>query len=923
MINQLQWLGLVASSLLVLGVGPVWAQGKKVQNRENLATSAQRVADRGDAYGGLRLRELVNHNIATQDKVRPRKQTSSRIRQLSEVERPSTSAQMLVQSPTPSNPSNLGGEVVPITSVKANPTSKGVEVILETPRGDQLQVTNRSTGNNFIVDVAGGQLRLPSGEAFTFRSDKPIEGITEITVTNLDANTVRVTVVGVAVLPTVELFDDNAGLVFAVASTATATQPPQQPSQTPQAQPPENQTQPKPSTGDEPIELVVTGEQDSYRTTDGSTATKTDTPLRDIPQSIQVIPQQVLQDQQVTNLQEALRNVPGVSQGTNPSGRGTFDLPVIRGFNAGGDILRNGLKDPTNQYIGFEAAGLERIDVLKGPASVLYGQGSLGGVVNYVTKQPLREPYYSLEASAGNFNLYRGAIDFSGPLNDSKTVLYRLNAAALTTESFLDFYDEQKYFVAPVFSWQISDRTKLTLQTEYLTRQRDFGQVGLPAVGTVLSNPNGKIRRDLNIAGPNTGDNLRAIRVGYDLEHRFSENWQIRSAFGASLINRDRDKGIFFATALAPDNRTLSRNYQKEYYDDETFFNSDTYVVGKFATGSIQHQIVAGFNLTRSQSDYINIQRSAAPIDLFNPVYNETLGAVNRTLDVFQLIDRLGVYVQDQVSLAENLKLLLGLRFDTSKQTIENRVANTKQEQSDDAFSPRVGIVYQPVPPISLYASYSRAFNPVVGNSFDGNQFQPERGTQYEVGVKADLNDRLSATLAFYELTRSNVSITDSRPGVPPGFSIQTGEQRSRGIELNIAGEVLSGWNIIAGYAYTDAEITEDNNISLVGNQLNNVPKHSLNFWTTYQIQSGNLQGLGFSLGFFFVGTQQGDLANTFELPSYLTTDAAIFYKREQFRAALNFKNLFNVDYFQSGGSRVSVYPGEPFTVQGTISWQF
>ncbi|MEH2464124.1 MAG: TonB-dependent receptor [Nostoc sp.] len=205
---------------------------------------------------------------------------------------------MLVQLPTPSNPNDQredrGSEVIQITGVKANPTSKGVEVILETPVGTQLQVTNRSTGSNFIVDVFGGQLRLPSGEAFTFRSDQLLAGITEITAQNIDANTVRVTVVGEKALPTVELYDDNAGLVFAVATTATATSP-QQPTQQPQTQQPENQIQPtQPSaSGDEPIELVVTGEQDNYRATDGSTATRTDTPLRDVPQSIQVIPQQV------------------------------------------------------------------------------------------------------------------------------------------------------------------------------------------------------------------------------------------------------------------------------------------------------------------------------------------------------------------------------------------------------------------------------------------------------------------------------------------------------------------------------------------------------------------------------------------------------------------------------------------------------
>ena len=212
---------------------------------------------------------------------------------------PIASLKLLVQTPS------QGGKVVPITGVKANPTDKGVEVILETPLGTQLQVINRSAGNNFIVDVSGGQLRLPDGNTFTFRSEKPLAAITEITVTNVNATTVRVTVVGEKALPKVELFDDNAGLVFGIASDAVATQP-EQPPQTPQ--------QTSSADDDQPIELVVTGEQDGYRVPNTSVGTRTDTPLRDIPQTIQVIPQEVLRDQNVTRLQDATRNVAGASQ---------------------------------------------------------------------------------------------------------------------------------------------------------------------------------------------------------------------------------------------------------------------------------------------------------------------------------------------------------------------------------------------------------------------------------------------------------------------------------------------------------------------------------------------------------------------------------------------------------------------------------
>ncbi|NJR52470.1 MAG: TonB-dependent siderophore receptor [Leptolyngbyaceae cyanobacterium CSU_1_3] len=672
------------------------------------------------------------------------------------------------------------------------------------------------------------------------------------------------------------------------------------------------------------IEIVVTGErqQDGYRVPNASVGTRTDTPLRDIPQSIQVIPQQVLQDQNVTDLGEALRNVPGASL-ENAARSFIQSSFTLRGFPAGGDVLWNGWREnPGAGIVGFDAAAIERIEVIKGPASVLYGQGGLAGTVNYVTKQPLREPYYALEASAGSFNFYRGAIDLSGPLNDSKTVLYRLNLAAQTTESFFDFFDGQRYFVAPTPTFQISDRTKLTLAAAYLARPQSSNQgYGLPAEGTALPNPNGKIPRNRSIGEPDDLENSYSTRVGYDLEHCFSDNWQIRNAF--RYTQSDLRRRFYFGTALAEDNRTLSRRYNELTEYSNRFFNSDTYVVGKFSTGSIRHQVVAGINVTRNELDLASFNREAASIDLFNPVYGQPLGTLIDEGDSFSRADALGIYVQDQITLAKNLKLLLGGRFDTFSQIDRDQLSNTETSQSGNAFSPRVGIVYQPIQPISLYASYSRSFTPTIGIGFDGDVFQPERGTQYEVGIKADLNNRLSATLAFYDLTKSNVLTEDTRPGVPLGeFSIQLGEQRSRGVELTLQGEILPGWNIIAGYAHTDAKVTKDNTLP-VGLRSTGVPENTFNLWTSYEIQRGVLKGFGGGVGLFFVGEQQGDFNNTFQIPSYLRTDAAIFYKRDRFRAALNFRNLFDVDYIETAFARTRVYRGDPFTVQGTISYEF
>ncbi|MBW4431890.1 MAG: TonB-dependent siderophore receptor [Pelatocladus maniniholoensis HA4357-MV3] len=841
----------------------------------------------------------------------------TRIKTLRETEFPATSIKdLLSQSPTPDTQS-----IVLITGVKTNPTDKGVEVILETVRGDKLQVANRSTGNNFIVDVIGGQLRLSNGDAFTFKSEKPLEGITQITVTNIDANTVRVTVVGEKALPAIELFDGDEGLIFAVVSTTTSAQQPETP-----------QTEEKPATEkpeetpaaqqDELIELVVTGEQDSYRVPDTSVGTRTDTPLRDIPQSIQVVPQQVLQDRQARSITDGLENVSGVTSISTAAG--SRDVFTIRGFANYGNALVNGLPGSITSDGIF--INVERLEVLKGPASVLYGEilyGGLGGIINYVTKQPLRDPFYEVSATIGSFNDYQGTIDFSGPLNDSKTALYRFNTAYRSNETFVDFNEFTQISIAPSLSLNLGKNTDLLIEGD-ITRMERNGQQpdGPPAVGTILPNPNGKVRRSFNSTGPVT-DNLTIVgNVGYRLEHQFNENWKLRNAFRYQFYDDDdRDgKPYFFPTSLEADNRTLNRLgvIGSQFYD--TYY-LDTNLLGKFNTGSINHQLLVGFSLNRFTVDSsYEDEIPAAPVDIFSPVYDQTIvstGVPNRSR--FTTRDTLGIYLQDQITLAENLKLLLGGRVDFFEERETNRITNVETSQSDTAFSPRVGIVYQPIQAISLYASFAQSFQPTIGTSASGEAFEPERGTQYEVGIKADLSSKLSTTLAFYDLTRTNVTTTDPDN---PNFSIQTGEQKSRGIELDISGEILPGWNIIAGYAYNDAKVTEDNDIP-VGNRLFAAPKHSFNLWTTYRIQQGDLQGLGFGLGFYYVGETAGNLANTFEVPSYFRTDAAIFYERDQFRAALNFRNLFDVEYYRAIGSETLVGIGEPFTIQGTISWRF
>ncbi|WP_375499848.1 TonB-dependent siderophore receptor [uncultured Nostoc sp.] len=801
-------------------------------------------------------------------------------------------------------------DVVSVTDVKLNTTVKGIELILVTANSKKLQVSPKTEGNSYIVDIPNAKLQLASEESF--RRSKPVAGITELTVANTANNTVRLTIVGNQSPPQVELFDSvTEGLVFEVSTIASLPEATPPTAQQPTTMPEQNQ---------EPIELVVTGTPDTrYQVPDATVGTRTNRRIQDIPQSIQVVPRQSWQDQGAVNTIDALRSV-GVVQAFNSPTNG--DVFTIRGFQTS-NILRNGLKDYTAGAISGQTqlANIERLEVLRGPASVLYGQGNPGGTINFVTKQPLSEPYFAASMTFGSYSFYQPTLDISGPLNSDKTLLYRLNASYISTESFIDFFYNQRYVVAPVLTWQISKNTKLTFESEFRDQQQ-YPRTGLPAVGTVLPNPNGEIPLSLNTLDEDARNNRRSILLSYNFEHRFSDNWSLVNAFLVRSIRYRTDSAN--SGSLQLNGRILNRT-QQNYIgapgaDEE--YALDNHVVGKFKTGSLQHELVAGFDLYRDISQFDQTMRAIGTIDVFNPVYGQPVGRLLSRINQKTKNDQLGFYAQDIVSLTNNLNLVLGGRGDF----VDNKVTNflntsSNQSQSDFAFSPRVGLVYQPIPPVSLYASYSQSFSQNVGTTFEGSLFKPSTGTQYEVGVKADfLNGKLSSTLALYQLTLSNVLTPDPTPNRPTTSNVQTGEQRSRGIELNVTGEILPGWNVIASYAYTDGQVTKDERY--IGNQLVNVPENSASLWTTYTFPKGNLQGLGFGLGLFYVGERQGDLINSFSVPSYLRLDAAVYYRLDHLRFALNFKNLSDVRYFTPRTFNL-VYPEDPFIVQGTVSWEF
>ncbi|MEM8545913.1 MAG: TonB-dependent siderophore receptor, partial [Cyanobacteria bacterium P01_H01_bin.119] len=506
---------------------------------------------------------------------------------------------------------------------------------------------------------------------------------------------------------------------------------------------------------------------------------------------------------------------------------------------------------------------------------------------------------------------------------------YRLNALYRHEDSFRGFdTDLERFFIAPTIRWQISDRTDLTVSLEYTNDERP-ADAGLIAIGEGVADvPFDRVVGDLN--------NIREqeiLRVAYNFEHRFSDSWRFRNAF--SYVRSDAESLSAISAVIVDEQAGDILVGFSNLIAPLEVFDLQTNIVGEFNTGSIEHTVLFGVDLFRQgepgNREILIAPSTLTPFNVFNPTYGIVPRPAPQDLLATGIIevrtDTLGIYLQDQVTLLDNLNLLAGFRYDmVNQETINQPNAfnpnGSESSLNEDAFTPRVGLVYQPIEEISLYGSYSTSFLPNTATTFTGEIIPPEEGQQFEVGIRAELlGNRLVANLAFFDLAKQNVATPDPNNF---GSSVATGEQRSRGVELDIAGEILPGWNIIANYAYTDATITSDNSGN-EGNRLTGVPEHNFNLWTTYDIQNGPLEGLGFGLGFNYVTERFGDTANTFTADGYFLTNAAVSYSRDNWQAAINIRNLFNVNYIESAGRTrtLGIGPGEPFTLIGSFSIEF
>jgi iron complex outermembrane receptor protein len=667
--------------------------------------------------------------------------------------------------------------------------------------------------------------------------------------------------------------------------------------------------------------VVVKAQRQSYRALSATGATKTDTLLKDLPQSVRVITGDLLKDVGVTTLAGALDLASGISRQSNFGGM--WDSYAMRGFtgdpNYGSDYMVNGFNSSRGYNGVRDGANTNTIEVLKGPASALYGRGEPGGTINITTKKPRFEPAYMVDFSVSSYQTYRTAIDLTGPISD--TMAYRLNAAHEQGNSFRDTVKFNRSIIAPSFIWLIGDSTTVSYEVEAVKQQAPYDR-GVVAVGGVL----GLIPNSRFLGEPSDGPNtVKSLGHQIFVQHELNDKWSLQS--GLSHRNSSIEGFSTEANNVEADARTLRR--QRRYKNSEgTDISGRVELLGKFATGAIEHSILIGVDAYKYTDHRINLRRNPSAInpyaiDIYNPVYGGVADALLPSSDVSGDQRAHGFYAQDQIDLSKRWKATAGVRYDSSDQTVVNNRLARSSSQSLSATSPRVGVVYQPVPTVSLYANAGKGFRPNSGISVDNTAFPAEESRSYEIGSKLETADgKITGTLALYKITKTNVLTINP---ANTDFSMPAGEVGSKGVELDVSGEFARGWRMSAAYAYTDARVTRGDNTIRTGSQFPNVPKQSANLLIspTFQLGTGSAS-LG--AGVNYVGERKGDvgMSSDFTLPAYTTARLISSYSpNKRLRLSLNVENVFDKTYYASSYSQAWVAPGTARTVTLNLQYKF
>ncbi|MDC8756795.1 TonB-dependent siderophore receptor [Janthinobacterium fluminis] len=647
---------------------------------------------------------------------------------------------------------------------------------------------------------------------------------------------------------------------------------------------------------------AVAGHDDAavYGAKRSSVGSKTDTPILEIPQSVSVVTARQIEATQPRNLADALAYSAGVVR-TEGSDR-TADSFVIRGFQAGanmGNLYRDGSKFMVNPYNGQqELYGLERIEVLKGAASLLYGTAAPGGIINTVSKQPTAEPLRELGVELGNYRRKQVKGDFGGPLNTDGSLSYRLTGLARSSDTFVDHVPDDRQFLSGAIKWQIGAATALTLQAEHLHSRTNY-VYGLPTAGSILPNPNGKFPSNLYLGTPGRDkyDGKNAL-LGYLFEHAFSANLTLRHNARAF-----RSEVAFPSTSVdgLDANQASSASHGVQDRDDfSKAYTTDTSLVYTVGGGRVEHTLLAGVDTTYQYHRSIRADREVKqPFDYFKPNYVYEIGqAVPNLWNPVSVLRNVGVYVQDQMKIDRRWSLLLGARHDrASERQIPVDGVSPNSKESSSATTGRAGLVYLADNGLAPFVSFSQSFQPVSGVAFGGARFKPSRGEQYEAGLRwqpAGTDTLLSA--AVYQLTQQNVMAADPKH---QGFGVQTGEIRSRGLELEANTRIGKAFTVLASYAYTNASTTADTDPALVGQRRGAVPLHAASVWGEADLANFGVAGMKLGGGLRYVGSTLGLFVDG-KVPAYTVADAMLSYETGPWRYALNLNNLGDKRYIAS-----------------------
>ncbi|CAM3480772.1 TonB-dependent siderophore receptor [Bordetella flabilis] len=677
----------------------------------------------------------------------------------------------------------------------------------------------------------------------------------------------------------------------------------------------------------------ATGPVDGYVARRSVTATKTATALEDTPQSISVITRQQMEDRGVQNLSEAFAYSAGVIGDNVAEAR--YDKPVIRGFPARQYLDGLYINYYASGYLmpRIETYGLERVEILRGPSSVLYGANSPGGLVNLVSKRPTADTRGEVNVQYGSDDRKQTSFDFSGAADPNQKVLYRLTGLFRDSGTQTNHADDDRIFIAPALTLRPSADTTFTLLTHYQRDRQGTAINFLPREGTIVPTVNGRrISTSFFTGEPdfNTFDR-EEYAVGYAFEHRFNDTFTLRQNLRYTHSDLDYT-GVYASGWSSPAQRYLRRGSVDAGGQLDTL-GVDTQLQGDFTTGTLRHTALVGLDYQNGHFDdkqgFGTVGSGLGLIDPFDPVYGSSINPIASYTYAEQKQRQLGVYLQDQLKLSDAVTFVAGGRKDWARaHTTSTRVLTATQASTvtrtaieQDDFTYRVGLLYHAAHGVTPYVSYATSFQPQAGTDAAGNAFRPTTGKQTEVGVKYQPEGSNSfITAAVYDLRQQDVLTSDPDH---PTYQVQTGEVRSRGVELEATMDFENGFKAQAAYTYMDMEVTRSN-----GPDLNKVPtnrpRHTGSLWLDYTLRGGPLRGLGMGVGTRYIGSTWGDTANTFKVPSVWLADAALRYAvNRNWHVSLTATNLFDKEYVGQCGSATTCYYGYRRSVLATATYRW